>query len=282
MIFIYVGVFLFFVLAGVWFDKFFIGIGVGLVGTIIVFLLNCFAAVSAGNRGVVVTFGNVNMVPLASGLHFVNPFSEVYQINVQLDKTTLENASASTKDLQQVHTDITVTYNLSATKVCSIYKDYGIDVVKKVMFPILNEVFKTVTAGYNSEELVTKRDKVSASILEHIRGKLLQFDIIVDSISLVNFGFSEAYQHAIEQKVIATQQKQKAEQDFQRIQVEAQSRISQATGEAKAIAIQAEAVQTNGGKQYVNLEWIKKWNGNLPHTVLNGTSGMILNIDGEK
>jgi uncharacterized membrane protein YqiK len=95
---------------------------------------------------------------------------------------------------------------------------------------------------------------------------------------LVNFGFSAEYQKAIEQKVIATQMKQKAEQDLERIKVEAASRIAQAEGEAKAISIQAQAIQSNGGQNYVQLQWIEKWNGKLPETVVNGNSGMMLNM----
>ena len=78
--------------------------------------------------------------------------------------------------------------------------------------------------------------------------------------------------------MIATQQKQKAEQDLQRIEVEAKSRVAQAEGEAKAISIQAQAIQSNGGANYVQLQWIEKWNGKLPETVVNGSTGMMLNM----
>ena len=244
----------------------------------LVILFESFTIVGPGERGVQITFGDVNMTPLDSGVHFINPMSRVVEINVQLQRDTLEQASASTKDLQQVHTDITTNFRLSDNKVAYIYKDYGVDVVAKVLEPSVNEAFKSVTARYNSEELVTRRDEVSANILDHVRAKLAPFDITVDSVSLVNFGFSPEYQHAIEQKVIATQQKQKAEQDLQRIQVEAQSRIAQADGEAKAIAIQAQAIQSNGGAQYVQLQWIEKWDGKMPNTVVNGSQGMMLNM----
>ena len=143
----------------------------------------------------------------------------------------------------------------------------------------MNEGFKGVTGHYTSEELVTKRDVVSAEILEHVREKLAQYDISTDGVSLVNFGFSQDYQKAIEQKVIALQNKQKAEMDLQRIQVEAQQRIAQADGEAKAIAIQAQAIQSNGGAQYVQLQWIEKWDGKMPNTVVNGnTGGMMMSV----
>jgi regulator of protease activity HflC (stomatin/prohibitin superfamily) len=135
-----------------------------------------------------------------------------------------------------------------------------------------------VTGHYTSEELVTKRDLVSQEILQHLITKMAPFNIAVSNISLVNFGFSQAYQQAIEDKVISAQKTAKAQQDLERIKVEANSRIAQADGEAKAIAIQAAAIQSNGGANYVQLQWIEKWDGKLPTTVLGGDTKTLMNI----
>ena len=251
----------------------------GAIAAIVIGLLfESFTIVPAGSMGVQVTMGEVNPTPLSNGVHLVNPISSVKNINVQMQRATYEGAQAGTKDLQQVHTDITANYRLSSEKVAAIYKDFGVNVVDKVLGPSLNEAFKSVTGHYTSEELITKRDVVSEEILQRVKTKVAQFDISIDSISLVNFSFNPEYQKAIEQKVIATQQKQKAEQDLERIKVEAQSRIAEAEGEAKAIAIQAQAIQSNGGQQYVQLQWINKWNGEMPSTVVNGSNGMMLNM----
>lgn len=48
-------------------------------------------------------------------------------------------------------------------------------------------------------------------------------------------------------------------------------------GEAEAIKIQAEAIQTQGGAAYVNLKAIEKWSGALPVTML-GNSVPFINI----
>lgn len=256
------------------FDRTRIGFVAAPLFFVAVLIFESITVVPAGMRGVQVTFGTVNPTPLDNGMHFVNPLSNVKNINIQLQRATMEAASAGTKDMQQVHTDIVINYRLNADKVAVIYKDFGVDLVSKVLSPSLNEAFKSVTGHYTSEELIIKRDEVSAGILEHVRSKLSQFDISVDSVSLVNFGFSAEYQKAIEQKVIATQMKQKAEQDLERIKVEAQSRIAQAEGEAKAIQIQAQAIQSQGGQAYVQLRAIEKWDGNLPN-VMSGTVPFI-------
>ena len=235
--------------------------------------------VPPGNVGVQVTLGKTNLDNvLTEGVTFVNPISSVRNVNVQLQRAELEAQNAGTKDMQQVHTDIVVNYRLTASMVPTIYKEFGLNVSDKVLGPAISESFKTVTGQYTSEELITKRLEVSSKILEQLGGKVAPFDITVSNISLVNFGFSKIYQDSIDAKMVATQTKLKAEQDLERIKVEAASRVAQAEGEAKAISIQATAIQSNGGQNYVQLEWIKKWSGKLPETVVNGTSGMMLNV----
>ena len=65
---------------------------------------------------------------------------------------------------------------------------------------------------------------------------------------------------------------------MRRIEVEAKSRIAQAEGEAKAIAIQAQAIQSNGGAQYVQLQAISKWDGKLPQYMLGSGTTPFINV----
>lgn len=260
------------------FGRMFVGIVSGVAFFLFTIVAAAFTVISAGHTGVQVTFGEVNMTPLSEGVHFVNPLSSIKDVDVRLQKAKLDGASAGTKDLQQVHTDIVVQYRLNASKVPHIYKEFGLNVDDKVLGPGINEAFKSVTGHYTSEELITKRDEVSNSITEHLRTKMAPFNIDVSGVSLVNFGFSADYQKAIESKVIATQNKLKAEQDLERIKVEAASRVAQAKGEAEAISIQATAIQSNGGANYVQLQWIEKWDGKLPTTVLGGDTKTMMNI----
>ena len=260
------------------FKKLFVGIVAGVAFFLFTIVASSFTVISAGHTGVQVTFGEVNMTPLSEGVHFVNPLSSIKDVDVRLQKSQLSGASAGTKDLQQVHTDIVVQYRLNATKVPHIYKEFGLNVDDKVLGPGINEAFKSITGHYTSEELITKRDEVSMAITEHLRTKMAPFNIDVSGVSLVNFGFSADYQKAIESKVIATQNKLKAEQDLERIKVEANSRIAQAKGEAEAISIQAQAIQSNGGANYVQLQWIEKWDGKLPDTMVGVDSKTMMSI----
>jgi regulator of protease activity HflC (stomatin/prohibitin superfamily) len=246
-----------------------------IVGSFIGLLFASYTIISAGHQGVQVTMGQVNMQTLNEGFHFVNPISNIYNVSVRVTKADLKNANAGTKDLQIVHTDIVVNYRLDGSKVAHVYKEFGLELEDKILMPAMNESFKAVTAHYNSEELVTKRDEVSHAIHDTLQDKVAKYGLIISEISLVNFGFSADYQAAIEQKVIATQQKLKAEQDLSRIQVESEQRIAKAKGEAEAIRIQAQAIQSQGGKDYVQLQAIGKWNGELPKYMMGNATPMI-------
>jgi regulator of protease activity HflC (stomatin/prohibitin superfamily) len=240
-------------------------------------LFSSFTVISAGHTGVQITLGEVNPVALSEGVHFVNPISVVKDIDTRMQKAQLDGQSAGTSNMQQVHTDIVINYRMSPQNLPHIYKEFGLDIDNKILGPAINDAFKAVTGKYTSEELIVKRDEVSQAILIHLREKVAPFNIDVSNVSLVNFGFSADYQKSIEAKVIATQQTAKAEQDLKRIEVEARSRIAQAEGEAKAIAIQASAIQSQGGQNYVQLEWIKRWNGKLPDTMLGDPSKLMIN-----
>jgi regulator of protease activity HflC (stomatin/prohibitin superfamily) len=235
------------------------------------------AVIPAGHIGVQVTFGQVNQVTLAEGIHLVNPLSRVKEVEVRLTTYRINNASAGTKDLQQIHTDIVLNYRLDGSKAAHIYKEFGLDLQDRVVFPAMSESLKAITAHYTSEELITKRDVVSSRVKEELAGKLVKYGVLVGDISLVNFGFSAEYQKAIEAKVIAMQSKLKAEQDLQRIEVEAKQEIAKAEGRAKAIQIETQAINSQGGASYVQLKAIEKWDGNLP-TTMAGNATPFINI----
>lgn len=233
-------------------------------------MFESFTVVPAGHIGIQVTFGTVHQQTLSEGAHFVNPLSIVREVDVRLVATKLKEASAGTKDLQQVHTDIVVNYRLDGSKAAHIYKEFGLNLEDRIILPAVNESFKAVVARYTSEDLIVKRDVVSMQIREELASKLAKYDVGITDISLVNFAFSAEYQKAIEAKVIATQSKLKAEQDLARIEVEAKQAVARAEGRAKAIQIETQAINSQGGASYVQLKAIEKWDGKLPETMAGG------------
>jgi regulator of protease activity HflC (stomatin/prohibitin superfamily) len=266
------------------------GIGVAATGAGALLLTSLFCSittVSTGNIGVIRTFGKVDTANLlAEGFHFIAPWQSVFTLDNRTTKTSLEKpAEAASHDMQSVHTNIAVNWRINPSKVGTVLQQFGVSgdgggeaLTDKVVVPAILETFKSVISQYTAEELVTKRVEVSNRITDYLAKKMAQYDLIVETSNITNFAFSPQFNAAIEAKVTATQSSLKAEQDLKRIKIEAEQRIAQAEGEAKAIHIQASAIKAQGGAEYVQLQAIHKWNGVLPQTVLGDKSVPFVSV----
>lgn len=233
--------------------------------------------VSAGQRAVLLTFGKPDTNTIVEGLHFKLPFvQQIVKMDVQTQKYD-NKASAASKDLQTVSTDVTLNYYISPERVPEIYTKVGVTYQDKVIQPAIQEVVKAITAQYTAEELITRRPEVKDKIDIALRERMATWGIIVQDILITNFDFSPSFNTAIEAKVTAEQNALAARNKLEQIKYEADQRIAAATGEAKAIEIQARAIQANGGKEYVQLQAINKWNGVMP-LVTGGNSLPFINI----
>jgi prohibitin 2 len=244
----------------------------GMFSALLVLLgIASFTQVAPSHTGIVTTFGSVSTEVLSEGAHLVLPVSKVHEVYGGLNVAAAENAEAGSKDLQKVHSTLTVNYYMQPGKSRDLFiMNPGLNYADAFVVPAAYEVFKAVVAHYTAEELITKREEVSASIMRALGAKLQPFYLNVQSVNLINFGFSQAFDTAIEEKVTASQKAATAERNLEKAKFEAQARVTQAEGEAKAIAIQAAAVEKQGGVGYVQLQAIEKWNGVLPTTMAGG------------
>jgi regulator of protease activity HflC (stomatin/prohibitin superfamily) len=238
-------------------------------------IIGTFYTINAGSRGVVFTFGEADMVAKTEGLHIKMPFVQsVTRLDIKTQKYEAELTAAS-KDLQDVKTKIAINYHIVPESVPEIVTTIGIDYAEKVIYPYEQETNKGITSLFTAEELITKREAVREKMKIDLAEKLRPRGIIVEEVSIIDFSFSPSFNQAIEQKVTAEQNALTAKNKLEQIKYEAQQRVAQATAEAEAIKIQAEAIQAQGGEDYVKLQAIQKWNGVMPIYVAGNTMPLI-------
>lgn len=233
--------------------------------------------VDAGYEGVVYDNSvGILAVPLGPGIHVITPFWQtVTEIEVRTQKAEVP-AAASSKDLQDVSTTIAINYHPTKGTTPQLYEEIGVDYGNRVIAPAIQEVVKAVMAQYTAEELITKREFVSEEISTRLKTRLAKQYITIDAVSIVNFEFSTAFTESIEQKQIAEQQALKAKNDLTRIEIEAQQTIAMAEADARAIEIKGEALKNN--PELVALEWVNKWDGQMPMYNMNGMGDTSLLI----
>jgi regulator of protease activity HflC (stomatin/prohibitin superfamily) len=225
-----------------------------------------FKIIGAGERGVVLYFGAVSRT-MNEGLNWRIPVAEgVVVLDVKTQKEQV-NAAAASKDLQIVTATIALNFHLQPDKVGSLYQSIGADYKSRIIDPAIQEAIKATTSKYTAEELITKRQEVKDETKTALRDRLSKEFIIVDELSIVNFDFSKSFNEAIESKVTAEQNALASKNKLEQVKYEAEQRIAEAKGEAEAIKIQAQAIQQQGGAEYVKLQAINKWNGQMPSIV---------------
>lgn len=243
----------------------------------LMFILSPFTIVGAGERGVVTRVGAYSRT-LEPGLQWLTPIAEdVTKFDVRTQKEQTE-ASAASKDLQTVAATIAVNYNINPDKVGDLFVRIGSEYKARVIDPAVQEVVKASTAKYTAEELITKRAVVTEEIQTALKARLADNDIEVSSVSIINFNFSKSFNDAIEGKVTAEQNALAAKNKLEQVKYEADQRIAQAKGEAEAIKIQAQAINSQGGADYVQLQAIKAWDGHLPASMIPNATVPFINL----
>ena len=243
---------------------------------ILIILFGTIYTIPAGHKGVLLTFNKPSDVAKGEGLHFKIP---LIQSVIKMDTRTIKyeaDLTAASKDLQDVSTKIAINYHLSPDSVVEVYRGIGIDYASKIIYPLEQESNKASTAQFVAGELITKREEVKSNMETLLREKLAPRGIVVESISIIDFKFSPSFSQAIEAKVTAEQNALAAKNKLEQVKYEAQQRIEQAQGEAEAIKIQAQAIQSQGGKDYVELQRIARWDGKYPMVV--GSSSPIVDL----
>ncbi|KKM74921.1 hypothetical protein LCGC14_1395520 [marine sediment metagenome] len=234
---------------------------------VLVLLFSTFYTVSAGERGVLLTFGKPSLESVNEGLHIKFPFAQkVKKLEVRITKIETDADSAS-KDLQDIQTKVALNYHLSPEEVPLLYQRIGLKFQERIIDPAIQEAVKAVTARFTAEELITRRPEVRTEIQESLRIRLAKSYIIVDDFNIVNFQFSEEFDKAVEQKVTAEQLKLKAERDLERIIIEKQQAITRAEAEAEALRLQKQEITPDLIRLReieVQRLAVEKWDGILP------------------
>lgn len=254
--------------------KYIIGIVV-LIGLVVFF--NSFGTVNAGNIGIKTRFGKVTGT-VQPGLYIQVPFIDwVTSMDVQTQKDQTD-ATAASNDLQNVTATVAVNYHVEPQDAANIYTNLGANYANRVIAPAIAESVKAISAKYTAEQLITERETVRQEIIGLLTSKLQVYGVQTDSLNIVNFAFSDQFNQAIEAKVTAQQNALAAQNKLQQVQFEAEQTIASAKAQAEAIQIQAQAINSQGGTDYVQLQAIKQWDGHLPSQMIPGATVPFLNL----
>jgi prohibitin 2 len=220
--------------------------------------------VEPGTRGIKVTLGKAADEFLPQGLGFKAPFiTTIVPVNIR-QQTQQVHAECFSSDLQQVQLDLRVLYRVPEESVVQIYKKFSGDPFDSLIAPRVQEAMKEITAMQTAEQIVKNREEIKQKALAAAKVKIGNI-LWVEDIVIRNIDLSKELERAIEAKMVAEQQAAQARFTQVQTQVEAETAVIRAKGDAEAIKVRGEALKLNPA--FLRLQIVERWNGKSPLVV---------------
>ncbi len=224
--------------------------------------------VSTGHRGVKTTFGKVIGESLPEGIYFYNPFT-THIVEMDVREQKMESvADTYTRDVQQAKIGYALNYFLRKDYPHLMFQDVGDDWAAKLVPQVVEASLKAVIGKYDAVDLIGDRERATREAETAVRAVLAGKGIEIKRLELVNIDYENAFERAVEAKVIAIQKAAEALNNTKRIEEEAKQTVLTAKAAAEAMRIKANALTQN--KALVDYEAVLRWNGKLPDTVMGG------------
>jgi regulator of protease activity HflC (stomatin/prohibitin superfamily) len=272
----------------------------GIVGffLLITLFFSC-ERIDAGHVGVKVnlygTGKGVDDVTECTGMVFYNPFTtKIYEFPTYIqhkEYTKTEGADNSfivnSKDGSEFHVSPIVNYSVQRERVPFIFAKYRRslpEIEEGFLKTAVYDAFRLATNKYTADELISNRAVFEVEVRRLLESQLLKEGFIINQFTS-NLIYPETFKKSIEAKNNAVQAALRAENEVKTAEAQAKIKIATANGNAQAMLTAAKAeAEANSLKQktitpmLLQLEWINKWNGRLPETMLGDKNNTMIGI----
>ena len=246
-------------------------------GAILVFVVILMAAsgtyvVQPGHRGVEITMGRVSPVFKPEGFGLKTPMvTTIHPVSIR-QQTAEDKADCYSADLQQITVDLRILFRIPESSVVKLFKEFHGEPFESLISPRVHEALKENTALQSAEQIVKNRELLKTRAIDLTRKKVGSL-LVIEDIVIQNISVSKELEHAIEQKMVQEQEAAKAKYIQQRAQIEADTAVIKAKGEAESIRIRGEALKEN--PSFVELQIVDRWDGISPLIIGSGENVMM-------
>ncbi|NTW85038.1 MAG: prohibitin family protein [Holophagaceae bacterium] len=256
---------------------------------VLVLLGSMAVIIPPGQAGVVVLFGTVREQVLPAGLHFINPFSQVVEMEVRTRNYTMsgiadeghkkgdDSIPVITSDGLTVKLDATVFYHLDQDRCPKIYEKIGTDVEGQILRSQIRTSLRDAAAGLSATELyTTHRMGFVENVTKTLTTAFKERGIVMEQVLLRNVLLPDQITKAINDKIAADQDAQKMAFVLQKEKQEAERKRIEAEGQAKAQQIVSQSL-TPQIIEYQRIQALRDIGakGNLIITPMGGATPMI-------
>jgi regulator of protease activity HflC (stomatin/prohibitin superfamily) len=277
------------------------------VSLVMIVIISLIVKIGAQDVGVLVSPKGVSENELHTGWHIVMPWNDVFRMDKTVWVYTCANATdegakpnadaiwAPTKDGIKMGFDVSVSWRINPDMASWIYSNVSENdggntgrylwLEENVLRAKLKSAMALTVSNYTPiEAYSTERQKIQDEVGTKIRDELKKFNLFLEQVDIREVYYNKEYEKAINDKKLAEQEALRLfEVTKQREELKKQEAINKdiavlkAEGESKALQIKGQSISNN--PKIIQLEWVNKWDGKLPVTMMGETQGIIMNMN---
>jgi len=268
----------------------YLGLALALLA-LLIFIPASIRVVPVGHALVVFNTVTRNLRLAGQGVTLIPPFitqTQMYdmrRLEYTMTKTQGEGRKAGwddslwspTQEGLQVGIDLTVWHHLDPLRVVDLHQHIGPDYEDKIIRPAVRSVIRMVISEYAVMDVYSSR---RAAIQDEINAKvkaLVEKDgFVIDEVVLRDVRFTDDFSKAIEAKQIAQQSAEQMKYVLEKEQREAERKVIEAQGRAKAIDTITQALQKN--PNYIKYLYVDKLSDKI--SVIVSDQSTIMDLKG--
>ena len=252
-----------------------------------------FHQINTGEVAVVKVWGKAEYTK-AEGTHFDFWLGKKYEKYDTKIRQAESETMAYSQDAQTMNLKLTVQYRIQADKVLNINKEFGsLEVLESRIKSIVEEKTKATMSSMQAMKIIEERESLSSKVIESVSDATANYYVEITNVLITNIDFSDAFEQAVEDKMISEQQQLQAEYEAKKAETEAKGKLEvaklQAEAELEKAKKEAEATEVKAEAEARALEiiqeaWdaipeevrdimlqemaIENWDGKLPETMV--------------
>lgn len=277
----------------------------------IILLFSSMYVVNEGHIGVKTHMGKAVSQEGPEGIKIKMPIlTEIKEFDVR-ERRMMATLKAATANQLPITTEVTLSWSMDPARVLEVFKKYGTPELfeANIIRPRLSQAAKAGLAKYQASDLITDRQGAANLIMADLIDALEDYPAMVASVQIENVELPGRYIEAVLAKEEAREAAAKETYNLERQNTEAKKEVQTANasrdaamaladGQAYKVrteaAAEAEAIKLRGSAEaeailevqkalsnnplFVEYEKARRWNGQMPSTILGDSAGMLLNL----
>lgn len=195
-----------------------------------------------------------------------------------------ESLTFQSKEGTSINADFGVSFHIDRANVARVFTKYrrGIDEISDIYLRnMLRDTLTDIAGTKTLDDLIEKKADFLKEVNAEVIRRAALSGITIETVSAIgNFRWPDSVIAAMNNKMVATQNAMRVENELRTTEAEQKKRIAKAEADIKVAESESKATELRGealakNPAVLRQMWIERWDGKLPNTVAGDAKSML-------